>query len=62
MSESKGDIIVVDIESSPLTLSDVMSMIEECKNSSTYAGYDIFVDGDRRAIVARPKVRTCQAA
>ena len=62
MGGTEGDIVVVDIDSSPLTLSDVMIMFEECKNSSTYAGYDIFVDGDRRAIVARPKVRTCQAA
>lgn len=55
MGNGAGDFVLVDIESSPLTLSDVMTMIENCRKNPAYSGYDIFIDGDRRAIVARPK-------
>ncbi len=59
MGGTEGDIVVVDIDSSPLTLSDVMIMFEECRNDPAYSGYDIFIDGDRHAVIARPKVQRC---
>ena len=50
------DIVVVDIETSNLTLAEVMGRISELRQNPAYAGYEIFLDGDRKAIVARLKV------
>ena len=56
MTEEGQDRILIDIRSSTLTLGEVLGRIEQYKADPVYAGYEIFLDGDRYAIVARPKV------
>jgi len=50
-----GIVVLIDIETSPLTLSEVMDRVQGYRANPEYAGYDIFLDGDLHAIVARPK-------
>ena len=48
--ESLDEILIV-------TLMEVLSRIDQYKQDPRYQNYEIFLDGDRYAIVARPKVR-----
>lgn len=57
MSEEGLDRILIDIKSTTLTLGEVLVRIEQYKQDPAYRNYEIFLDGDRYAIVARPKVR-----
>jgi hypothetical protein len=55
MDEDDRDTILIDIATSEMTLGQVMAVIEEYRRNSAYSGYEIFLDGDRHAIVARRK-------
>ncbi|AGI48510.1 hypothetical protein TALC_01542 [Thermoplasmatales archaeon BRNA1] len=48
--------ILIDIKSTTLTLGEVLGRIEQYKQDPALSNYEIFLDGDRYAIVARPKV------
>lgn len=51
------DEILIDIRNTPMSLFEVLARIDQYKQDSRYRNYEIFLDGDRYAIVARPKVR-----
>ncbi|AGI86380.1 hypothetical protein MMALV_16660 [Candidatus Methanomethylophilus alvi Mx1201] len=51
------DKILIDLHNTSLTLGEVMSRIESYKQDPLYRNCEIFMDGDRYAIVARPKVK-----
>lgn len=57
MSVETLDEILIDIKSTELTLFEVLARIDQYKQDPRYSNYEIFLDGDRYAIVARPKVR-----
>ena len=57
MEDESLDEILIDIKSTELTLMEVLSRIDQYKQDPHYQNYEIFLDGDRYAIVARPKVR-----
>ena len=57
MEDESLDEILIDIKSTELTLMEVLSRIDQYKQEPRYQNYEIFLDGDRYAIVARPKVR-----
>ena len=57
MEDESFDEILIDIKSTDLTLMEVLSRIDQYKQDPRYQNYEIFLDGDRYAIVARPKVR-----
>lgn len=57
MSAESLDEILIDIKTTDLTLYEVLSRIDQYKQDPRYQNYEIFLDGDRYAIVARPKVR-----
>ena len=54
MEDESLDEILIDIKSTELTLMEVLSRIDQYKQDPRYQNY---LDGDRYAIVARPKVR-----
>lgn len=51
----EGDIVLLDMRSCELTLRRVMSEIIPFFKAQ-YPAYDVIMDGDQYAIVARPKV------
>ena len=51
------DEILIDIKGTDLTLSEVLARIDQYKQDPHYQNFEIFLDGDRYAIVARPKVK-----
>lgn len=53
MEGEERDTVLIDIKTTDMTLGEVMRMIEEYRRNSRYQGYEIFLDGDRHAIVAR---------
>ena len=57
MEDESLDEILIDIKSTDLTLMEVLSRIDQYKQDPRYQNYEIFLDGDRYAIVARPRVR-----
>ena len=57
MEDESLDEILIDIKSTELTLMEVLSRIDQYKQDPRYQNFEIFLDGDRYAIVARPKVR-----
>ncbi len=57
MNEGSFDEILIDIKSTELTLFEVLARIDQYKQDPRYSKYEIFLDGDRYAIVARPKVK-----
>ena len=57
MEDESLDEILIDIKSTDLTLMEVLSRIDQYKQDPRYQNYEIFLDGDRYAIVARPKER-----
>ena len=57
MEDESLDEILIDIKSTEITLMEVLSRIDQYKQDPRYQNYEIFLDGDRYAIVARPKVR-----
>ena len=57
MSEESFDEVLIDIKTTELTLFEVLARIDQYKQDPRYSNYEIFLDGDRYAIVARLKVR-----
>ncbi|MCQ2079490.1 MAG: hypothetical protein MJZ38_05500 [archaeon] len=57
MTEEGLDEILIDIKSTELTLFEVLARIDQYKQDPRYQNFEIFLDGDRYAIVARPKAR-----
>lgn len=57
MDESGLEEILIDIKGTELTLFEVLARIDQYKQDPRYQNYEIFLDGDRYAIVARPKVK-----
>lgn len=51
-----GSIILADYRTDRMTVAEVARMIGGYRADPAYCGYDIFLDGDRHAIVARPRV------
>ncbi len=49
------DTVLIDLKTTTLTLGEVMSRIEGYKQDPLYRNCEIFMDGDRYAIVARPR-------
>lgn len=47
------DEVLIDLRKTTLTLGEVMARIESYKQDPKYKGCEIFLDGDRYAIVAR---------
>ena len=48
-----SDEVLIDLKTTSLTLGEVMERIQSLKSDPKYKGYEIFMDGDRYAIVAR---------
>lgn len=48
-----ADSILINLATTSLTLGEVMSRIEEYRQSREFSGCEIFMDCDRYAIVAR---------
>ena len=57
MENESLDEILIDIRSTEMSMMEVLSRIDQYKQDPRYQNYEIFLDGDRYAIVARPKVR-----
>jgi len=55
LTEEERDKVLIDIKATDMTLGQVMHMIEDYRKNSAYQGYEIFLDGDRHAIIARRK-------
>lgn len=55
--EGTEDVVLIDISTTDLTLSQVLARIEAFKLMPEYADCEIFLDGDRYAIMARPRLR-----
>lgn len=53
--DGNSDVVLIDIKSTTLTLGEVLAKVEEYKAIPEYRDYEIFLDGDRYAIVARPR-------
>lgn len=54
--EIKDDRVLIDLNNTSLTLGEVLGRVESYKNDPEYMNCEIFMDGDRFAIVARWKV------
>lgn len=54
--DGNSDIVLIDIRTCDLTLSEVMAEI--ARYQSEMPGHEIFMDGDIYAIVARPRRAT----
>lgn len=50
------DRVLIDLNDTNLTLGEVLGRVESYKNDPEYMNCEIFMDGDRFAIVARWKV------
>lgn len=46
------DILIMDVDDSDLTLSQILAMVESFQ--SEHPDMDVYLDGDRRAIMGRP--------
>lgn len=57
MEDTNLDEILIDIKTTELSMFEVLARIDQYKQDPRYSNYEIFLDGDRYAIVARPKVR-----
>ncbi len=57
MSDECFDEVLIDIKSTELSLFEVLARIDQYKQDPRYNNYEIFLDGDRYAIVARLKVK-----
>ncbi len=55
--EEEPDQILIDIHKTDLTLGEVLARVEQYKKDPAYRGYEIFLDGDAYAIVARRKMK-----
>jgi len=55
LDDDDRDTILIDISTTEMTLGQVMGLVEQYRRNSAYNGYEIFLDGDRHAIVARRK-------
>lgn len=53
--ETNLDEVLIDIKSTELSLFEVLDRINQYKQDPRYQNFEIFLDGDRNAIVARPK-------
>lgn len=45
--------VLIDIEKTHLTLFEMLDRIEQLKNSPSYMGAEIYLDGSGKAIVAK---------
>lgn len=52
---SDGTVVLFDYGSNGITVSEVARMVGRYREDPAYRGYDILLDGDRRAIVAKPR-------
>lgn len=50
-----GTVVLVDIRSSGITLLQSAKLMDAYRSDPAYEGFDIVLDGDLYAIVARPK-------
>ncbi len=57
MEEENLDEVLIDLRSTDLSMMEVLAHIDQYKQDPRYQNFEIFLDGDRYAIVARPKVR-----
>ena len=57
MENESLDEILIDIRSTEMSMMEVLARIDQYKQDPRYQNFEIFLDGDRYAIVARPKVR-----
>lgn len=53
---SDGTIVLYDYGSDVISVSEVARLVGMYREDPRYGGYDILLDGDRQAIVARPRV------
>lgn len=54
--EEEPDKILIDIRKTDMTLGQALARIQQYKDDPVYRDYEIFLDGDAYAIVARRKV------
>lgn len=57
MGDENLDEVLIDIKSTELSFYEVLARIDQYKQDPHYQNYEIFLDGDRYAIVARPRPR-----
>ena len=57
MENESLDEILIDIRSTEMSMMEVLARIDQYNQDPRYQNFEIFLDGDRYAIVARPKVR-----
>ncbi len=57
MEKESLDEVLIDIKNTDMSMFEVLARIDQYKQDPRYQNYEIFLDGDRYAIVARPKVR-----
>lgn len=55
MTLGPHDMILIDIKTTELTLFEVLARIDQYKMDPMFRDYEIHLDGDVYAIVARPK-------
>lgn len=55
--EEEPDKILIDIRKTDLTLGQALARIQQYKEDPAYRDYEIFLDGDAYAIVARRRMR-----
>ncbi len=56
MASENMDEVLIDIRNTDMSMFEVLARIDQYKQDPRYRNYEIFLDGDRHAIVARPKV------
>lgn len=49
------EFVLIDIKTSRLTFGEVMMRINEFRANPKYADCDVFIDGDKQAIMARTR-------
>ena len=47
------DVVIMDVDDSDMTLSEIFQLVE--RYQSEHPEMDIYLDGDRRAIMGRPR-------
>ncbi len=57
MEKENLDEVLIDIKNTDMSMFEVLARIDQYKQDPRYQNFEIFLDGDRYAIVARPKVR-----
>lgn len=49
------EFVLIDIKTSQLTLGEVMDRVNEFRADPRYSDCDVFMDGDKQAIIARTR-------